>query len=92
LALAPGVTVKQVFLSGGNPGDSSSWLQTQLGTSPQGMFLSWNTQQGLTYQVQVTTDLISWVNLGAPRFAAGTNDSIYIGGGPTGYYRILLQR
>jgi hypothetical protein len=56
------------------------------------MFLSWNTQPGLMYQVQVTTDLISWVNLGAPRFAAGTTDSIYIGGGPTGYYRILLQR
>jgi hypothetical protein len=92
LALAPGVTVKQVFLSGGNPNNSNSWLRTELGTTSQGMFLSWNTQPGLMYQVQVTADLITWVNLGAPRFAAGTNDSIFIGGGPVGYYRILLQR
>jgi hypothetical protein len=91
-ALAPGVTVQQVFLSGGDPNDSGTWLRTQVGQTPQGMFLSWNTQPGLMYQVQVTADLISWVNLGAPRFAAGTSDSIYIGGGPVGYYRILLQR
>jgi len=87
-----GPTLLQVFLSGGNPLDSSTWLQTVLARTAQGLFLSWNTQLGFTYQVQVTTNFVSWSNLGAPRFAAGTSDSIFVGGGAAGYYRILLLR
>jgi hypothetical protein len=30
--------------------------------------------------------------LGAPRFAAGKTDSIFVGGGAAGYYRVVLQR
>jgi len=56
------------------------------------MFLSWNTQPGFTYQVQVTTNFTSWSNVGAPRFAAGITDSIYVGGGTAGYYRVMLLR
>jgi len=58
------------------------------------MFVIWNTQPGLTYQVQVTTDFTSWsvVPNGSARFAAGTNDSIFVGGGSAGYYRVLLLR
>ena len=87
-----GPTFLQVFLTGGNPFDSSTWLQTSLAKTSQGMFLNWNTQPGLTYQVQVKTNLAAaWSNLGAPRFAAGTNDSIYVGGASAGYYRVQLQ-
>jgi hypothetical protein len=56
------------------------------------MFLNWNTQPGATYQVQFTTNLISWSNLGSPRFAAGAADSVNIGGGSASYYRIVLLR
>ena len=87
-----GPTLIQVFLTGGNPFDSSTWLATTLTRTQEGLFLSWNTQPGFTYQVQQTTDFTSWSNLGAPRFAAGTSDSIYVGGGSAGYYRILLLR
>jgi hypothetical protein len=57
--------------------------------------VTWNTQPGATYQVQVRTNLTgAWSNLGAPRFAAGATDSIYVGvgGGPAGYYQIELLR
>ena len=54
--------------------------------------VSWNTQPGATYQVQSTTNFTSWSNVGSPRFAAGTTDSIYTGGSSVGYYRILLLR
>jgi hypothetical protein len=87
-----GPTLSQIFLSGGNPLDSSTWLVVQLSNTPQGLFLTWNTQPGLTYQVQVTTDFKTWNNWGAPRFAAGTSDSIYCGSGSAGYYRVLLLR
>jgi hypothetical protein len=102
-----GMNNYQEFLAGTNPTNSASVLsvqisktspgqqsyQTQLsGQTPAGMYLIWNTQPGLTYQVQVTTDFVSWSNLGSPRFAAENSDSIYVGGGAAGYYRVLLLR
>jgi hypothetical protein len=85
-------TLARVFLSGGNPFDASTWLQTALVRTGEGMFLNWNTQPGATYQVQATTNFTSWTAVGSARFAAGTTDSIYIGGGSVGYYRVLLLR
>jgi hypothetical protein len=81
----------QEFLAGTNPTNAASVLRVSLASTPQGMFLSWNTQPGLTYQVQVKTNLAqtTWSNLGSLRYAAGTNDSIYV---PAGYYQVLLQR
>lgn len=91
--LAPGgLSLLQVFLSGGDPLDPGTWLQTSLANTPQGMFLSWNTQPGLTYQVQTASNVMTWTNLGAPRFASGTSDSIFVGGSSAGYYRVLLLR
>jgi hypothetical protein len=86
---AGGPTLLQVFVMGGNPYDSTTWLQQTLVQSQQGLFLNWNTQPGHTYQVLTKSSLPGvWTNLGAPRFAAGTSDSIYVGGGPAGYYLI----
>jgi hypothetical protein len=87
-----GPTYLQVFITGGNPFIPSTWLQMTVTQTAQGMFLNWNTQPGMTYQVQATTDFKTWNNCGAPRFAAGTNDSIYCGGSPASYYRIQLLR
>ena len=91
--LAPGgPTPLQVFLSGADPLDPSTWLRTSIVQSAQGNYLSWNTQPGLTYQAQYSSNLSGWANLGSPRFAADKVDSIYLGGGGTGYYRILCLR
>lgn len=87
-----GMKTSQEFLSGTIPTNSASVLQVQLAKTAQGMFLNWGTQPGQTYQVQVTTNMTTWSNLGAPRFAAGTTDSIYVGGGLAGYYRVTLLR
>jgi hypothetical protein len=88
-----GVNNLNEFLAGTNPTNAASALQVQLVNTQQGMFLYWNTQPGLTYQVQVKTNFTAeWSNLGAPRFAAGTSDSIFVGGGSAGYYRVQLQR
>jgi hypothetical protein len=85
-------TLLQIFLSGGDPFDSTTWLESELTRTSQGLFLVWNTQPGFTYQVQVTTNFSGWSNLGSPRFAAGSTDSIYVGGSSAGYYRIVLLR
>ena len=87
-----GKNTLEEFLSGTNPTDASSVLAVKLNKTSQGLFLNWPTQKGLTYQVQVTTNLISWSNLGGPRFAADVTDSIYVGGNSAGYYRVVLLR
>ena len=83
-----GPTVLQVFLWGANPLVPSTWLTTKISNSPEGWFLSWNTQPGYVYQVQTATNLANWTNLGLPRFAAGTNDSIYLGLTYQGFFQI----
>jgi hypothetical protein len=87
-----GVSNLQEFLAGTIPTNAASVLRVQLNSTQQGLFLNWNTQAGLMYQVQMTTDFITWSNLGTSRFAAGANDSIYVGKGSAGYYRIVLLR
>jgi hypothetical protein len=84
-------TLAKVFVSGGNPLDASTWLTTQLVNTGQGFFLVWNTQPGFVYQVQNSSDLINWTNVGQPRFAAGNSDSVNVGGGG-GYYQVVLLR
>jgi hypothetical protein len=81
------------YLSGTSPVDATSVLNVKLTGTPEGMFLSWPTQPGATYQVQVKTSLAAaWGNLGASRFAAGYSDSIFVGGSQSGFYQIMLLR
>jgi hypothetical protein len=87
-----GPTVLQVFLSGANPLVSSTWLRTEIASTPQGLFLNWNPQPGLVYQVQTSSDLSSWTNLGSARLATGGQDSMFVGGNKAGYYRVLRLR
>ncbi|MGH7970205.1 MAG: hypothetical protein ACREIC_15900, partial [Limisphaerales bacterium] len=88
--VAPGgPTVVQVFLTGANPLNPATWLRTALLSTPQGYFLTWNPQPGQTYQVQSSGNLAAWSDIGAPRFAAGSADSVYVGGNNTAFYRIL---
>jgi hypothetical protein len=87
-----GPSLISIFISGGNPTNSTTWLKQVLTKTAQGLFLNWNTQPGATYQVQSTTNFTVWNNFGTPRFAAGTNDSIFVGGNSVGYYRLVLLR
>lgn len=87
-----GPTLYQIFMSGGNPLDPTTWLQQKLVKTSQGIFLTWNTQQGATYQVQWTSNFTTWSNFGSPRFAAGTSDSVNVGGNTACYYRVVLLR
>lgn len=84
-----GISNLQEFLQGTNPKDVNSALRYRLRSTSQGVFLDWNTQPGLIYQVQYSALTGgNWVDLGGPRFAAGTNDSLYVGGSNSGFYRI----
>jgi hypothetical protein len=87
--VAPGgPTVLQVFLTGADPTNPATWLRTAMTQTAQGYFLNWNPRPGLTYQVQTSTNLTSWANLGSPRLAIDVADSLYIGLN-AGYYRVM---
>jgi hypothetical protein len=87
-----GVSNLQEFMAGTIPTNSASVLRSRLDNTSQGLFLKWNTEPGLMYQVQTTTDLSTWSNLGGVRFAAGHLDSMFVGGDSVGYYRIIRLR
>jgi hypothetical protein len=88
--LAPGgPTVLQAFLTGANPTNSATWLRTSMSRTTEGYMLNWNSQPGLTYQVQSSTNLQGWQNVGSQRFALGYKDSFNVGLSRTAYYRVM---
>jgi hypothetical protein len=96
-ALGQGMpTLYQVFLTGGNPMDPATWLHTSLEvTRVQGQpvyLLHWNTQPGLTYQVQTSFDMKTWTDFQSPRFAADVADSVQVPNNNLQYYRLVRLR
>jgi hypothetical protein len=87
-----GMSNKDEFLAGTDPTNKDSVLRVRLQSTSQGLFLNWDTQPGLIYQVQTCTDLRNWTDVGSPRFASGAIDSMYVGGSNANYYRVLRLR
>ena len=88
-----GASNKNEFLAGTDPTNAASVLKQTLRPTPLGLFLDWNTQPGLMYQVQTATSASgAWSNFGGPRFASGYTDSVFVGGGNGGFYRIWRLR
>ena len=85
-----GATNWQEFLAGTDPNDPRSVLKTRFSTDAQGRHLNWNAQPGYVYQVQTSTNVSTWENLGSPRRAAGSSDSIVVDGTRSlGFYRVI---
>ncbi|MBL9174015.1 MAG: fibronectin type III domain-containing protein [Verrucomicrobiales bacterium] len=88
-----GATNRAEFLAGTDPSDATSVLQVTLMGTPQGALMIWNTRPGAIYQPQWSADLKEWNNLGSPRLAAGTTDSMAAGESPaSSYFRVNLLR
>ncbi len=88
-----GVSNWDEFRAGTNPTDANSVLRVRLQSSEQGLFLNWNTQAGLMYQVwSATLPSGPWTKVGQPRFAADAVDSLYVGGSTASFYRIERLR
>jgi hypothetical protein len=52
--------------------------------------LRWNTSFGRLYQVQISTNLSDWTNLGEPRTAVGASDAVALTGEQTmAFFRVI---
>jgi hypothetical protein len=87
-----GASNLQEFLAGTDPTNQASSLRLGMTRNGQGLWLNWNTEPGLVYQVQVSTNAIDWLNLGRARFAPGGTDALAVGGSDVRLYRIIRMR
>lgn len=63
-------------VAAGDPTGSAGALRLSLDVTPMGRKLHWTTAAGGVYQVQGSTNLGAWTDLGAPRVAAAGGDSL----------------
>jgi hypothetical protein len=65
----------------------------EITSTEKGVTLRWSTQSGGVYQVQMSTNLSSWQNVGAPQAASGLADykTFEAASGPR-FYRVLRTR
>lgn len=65
-------------------------IEVAIHLAPGGVRLTWNTMPGGRYQVQSTTNHLTWTNFGASRVAAGLTDTLDIPFGPaSAAYRVV---
>lgn len=65
-------------------------IQVSINQAAGGLKISWNTQPGSVYQIQVSTDYVNWSDYGAPRTAAGYGDAVTINNLATaGIFRVV---
>ncbi len=87
-----GASNLQEFLAGTDPMNQGSALRLGMTRNGQGLWLNWNTEPGLVYQVQVSTNAFDWQALGKSRFAPGATDALAVGGSDVRLYRIIRMR
>ncbi len=87
-----GATNVQEFLAGTDPTSRDSALRLGMIRNAQGLWLNWNTEPGFVYQVQLSTNTVTWQNLGSARFAPGAGDAVPVGGSDLRLYRIIRMR
>ncbi|HRI13468.1 MAG TPA: hypothetical protein PLX89_10715 [Verrucomicrobiota bacterium] len=88
-----GVNDRNEFLAGTDPTSAASVLRTRLESNSQGSILFWNTRVGALYQVQWSTNLKTWNDVGSPRVAPGLTDSLPVTDLATpSYFRVNLLR
>jgi hypothetical protein len=88
-----GATNLQEFLAGTDPTDPASVLRIEIVLSGHDRTLVWNSQPGLLYQLQISSDGSAWSDVGSHRLATGHSDSIPIeSGASVQMYRVIRLR
>jgi hypothetical protein len=73
-----GATNLEELLAGTDPSNPADSLTIAMYDVNDQSWLSWTTIEGGIYQLQQTSSLNEWHNIGAPRFGADSNDAVQI--------------
>lgn len=88
-----GNTDRDEFLAGTDPTNYSSALRTSLESTELGTVLAWNSQPGGLYQIQASSDLLTWSDVGGIRLASGSRESVLVQDVPANsYFRVTCLR
>ena len=79
--------------SGGSTATSAGAPYLKIAVTDKGITLRWSTESGGIYQVQMSTNLSSWQDVGAPQIASGLADykTLEAASGPR-FYRVMRTR
>ncbi|KAB2665572.1 MAG: hypothetical protein DVB31_09130 [Verrucomicrobia bacterium] len=84
-----GVSNRDEFFSGTSPVEKADVLKVSVGVTGQGYLLNWSSHAGGVYQLQSSTDLANWSNVGGYRFATSGGDSVIVNSVPANsYFRV----
>ena len=65
-------------------------IRLEMVATPTQLTLTWNTQLGLVYRVQSSSDSLTWTNLGAEQTAVGYRDSLTVSSvSGRAFYRVI---
>jgi hypothetical protein len=81
------------FLAGTNPMDAQSVLRTSITPGQIGLLVTWTSQPGFLYEVQVSTNLVNWSGAAPAQFAPAATTSLSVSKSETAaYYRVIRIR
>ena len=88
-----GLGAADLLRSTGVVGGPGSGLRVALALNRHARELRWNATPGGIYQVQISTNLTVWTNLGEPRTAAAATDMLSLTGGQAAaFFRVIQVR
>jgi hypothetical protein len=88
-----GATNLDEFLADTDPLDPDSVLRARMVQNEAGVRLIWNAVPGALYQVQSSSSVGSWSNVGSLRLSVDSEDSIPVGGDSgLQLYRVIRVR
>ena len=88
-----GASDRAEFLAGTDPRDPNSVLKSRVDNSSGQIRFSWNTKPGMVYRVQMSTNLMDWINVGADRYATTSTDAVPVEmNDGAAYFRVVLIR
>jgi hypothetical protein len=90
LPLLPATGLSVGTVGSGSQSGSSNGLYVTLANTTKGKRLTWNAEPGGAYQVQYTTNLSRWENVGEPRTATASSESTPVNHADgAGFYRVV---
>lgn len=76
-------------LPGPGPEPEVPGFRVNVAGTAEKVHVNWTGQSGTRYQIQTSTNLVNWINVGEPRTGTGADSVSFPLGGGAGFYRVV---